>query len=119
MHKDDSSARPPRQVDSKDNPDERLKLELQRIAKRDYEEPEERVHERSDAVAERLSLELRRLTLLARVPGERQCHFQAAVLDAVLDAWRNNDLREAGLRLRSTNAALSRVVAALRSAKRT
>jgi len=104
MHKVDNSARPPSHVDSQDNPDERLKLTLQRIAERDYEEPEERVHERSDAVAERLSLELPRLTLLARVPREpqqRRDQFEYTVLNVVLDAWQNNDAREAASKLPS------------------
>jgi hypothetical protein len=103
---------------SKENPDERLRLELLRIAGRDFEEPEQKVYERSHAIAERLSLELPRLTDLARVPTERRGRFRVAVLDVVLDAWQNDDVREAALRLRSTNAALSRAMTALRSAKR-
>src|SRR5262245_12364342 len=118
MHKDDKSARPPSHVDPKDNPDERLKLELQRIAELDFECPEQRAYARQFPIAEWLSLELPRLTDLARVPGERQGHFQAAVLDVVLDAWNNDDFREAVLRLNSTNAAQSRAVTALQSAKR-
>jgi hypothetical protein len=80
--------------------------------------PEQRVHERSHAIAERLSLELPRLTDLARVPPdpERRGRFRVAVLDVVLDAWENDDVREAALQLRSTNAALSRAMTALRSA---
>jgi len=102
-----------------EDPDERLRLELLRIAGLDFELPEQRVHARGCAIAERLALELPRLTDLARVPDPeaRGGHFQAAVLDIVLDAWENYDVRAAALQLRSTNAALSRVVTALRSAK--
>jgi hypothetical protein len=105
---------------SKENPDERLRLELLRIAGSNYEEPEQKVHERSHAIAERLSLELPRLTDLARVPPDpgRRGRFRVAVLDVVFDAWQNDDVREAELQLRSTNAVLFHAMTALRSAKR-
>src|SRR5262249_13791555 len=105
MHKDDKSARPPSQVDPKDNPDERLKRELERICEFDFEGPEQRAYKRQFPIAERLRLELLRLADLARVPQQRRGHFRIAVLNVVLDAWDNDDFRETASRLDSTNAA--------------
>jgi hypothetical protein len=121
MPNDDKPRRASGQVEPKEGPDERLRRELLRINKRKYEEPEQRVYERGFAIAERLSLELPRLTDLARVPLEppqRRDYFRRVVLDVVLDAWDNDDSRKAASALRSTSPALSRAIDALRSAKR-
>jgi hypothetical protein len=111
----------------RDGPDERLRAELQRIDETNFEAPEQKVHERSFAISERLSLELPRLTDLAQVPSdpkarvpfdpERPGRFRGAVLDVVLDAWKNADVHAEALQLPSTHPALYRAVAALRSAK--
>jgi hypothetical protein len=45
------------------DPDECLREELLRIDKRKYEEPRQRVYERSFVISERLSLELQRIEL--------------------------------------------------------
>jgi hypothetical protein len=55
-----------RHVAPNEDPDERLKRRLQQIAELDFEGPEQRAHERGFAIIERLSLELQRLTDLAR-----------------------------------------------------
>jgi hypothetical protein len=115
MPNDDKSRHASGHVEAEEDPDESLRREL-----RDYEVPEQRAHERSWFIGERLRLELPRLTDLARVPPEsiKRDYFRRAVLHVVLDAWDNYDLREAASQLRTKKAALSRVVAKLRSAKR-
>jgi hypothetical protein len=121
MPNDNKSRQSSGHVGAEEDPDERLRLELHRIAGRSYEVPEQRAHERTHYIAERLSLELPRLTDLARVspePERRGRFFRDAVLHVVLDAWDNYDLREAASQLRTKKPALSRVVAKLRSAKR-
>jgi hypothetical protein len=57
-------------AEPKENPDKRLRLELLRIAEGDYEEPGQKINQRNFAIAERLGLELPRLTDLARVPPD-------------------------------------------------
>ena len=101
----------------RDDPDERLRAELQRIDETDFEAPEQKDVARSFAIGEWL-MELPRLTDLARVPSDRHSNFHGIVLDVVLNAWKNTDVRAAALRLPSTDPALYRAVAALRSAKR-
>lgn len=111
----------------RDDPDERLRAELQRIDETNFEEPEQKVHARGLAIWERLSLELPRLTDLAQVPSDpkarvpfdpdRPGRFRGAVLDVVLDAWKNADVHMEALQLPSSHPALYRAVAALRSAK--
>ena len=62
---------------------------------------------------------MRRLADLARVPKiekAREC-FSNAIFNLVLDAWEDDDVREAKLQLESTSPALSRAADALRSAK--
>jgi hypothetical protein len=105
-------------VDPKDDPDEHLRRELLRIANGDYEGPNQRTHARRQAIAERSSLELRRVADIARVPPGQRDRLAGAILDVVLDAWENNDEQEAASQLGSTNAALSRAIEALRAAKR-
>lgn len=94
----------------KDSPDDRLKLELRRIANGDYEGPDQRAHARTKAIGERLSVELPRLAEIARVPPDQRERFGWAVLNVVLDAWENNDAREAASKLPSNSAPLSRAV---------
>src|SRR5262249_31189109 len=120
MPNTDKSRQSSGHVVANEDPDEQLRLELLRIAGRDYELPEQRAHERNHYINERLRLELPRLTDLARVPPESKGtdYFRIAVLYAVLGAWDKHDLREEATQLRTKKATLSRVIAKLRSAKR-
>ena len=88
MPNDDKSRHASGHVGAEEDRDERLRRELLRIAGRDYEVPEQRAHERSWFIGERLRLELPRLTDLARVPPEsiKRDYFRRAVLHVVLDA---------------------------------
>lgn len=121
MPNSDKPRRASLHVEPKDSPDERLKRELLRIESGDYEGPEQRAHARSQAIAERLRLELPRLADIARVPSEpphRRDHFQNAVRNVVLDAWENDDSRKTASALPVIGPALSQAVDELRSAKR-
>lgn len=103
--------------ESKDSPDERLKLELLRIDTLHSEDPEARA-QREVAIADWLTSELPHLANIARVPPKQRARFGRAILNIVLAGWENTDTRQAASKLLSNNAALSRAMEALRTAKR-